>query len=193
MRLPGCSLDFTHGEQKGDAVELESARGEAERVGRRSVEPLRVVDHDEERLLLSDGRKEAQQRCPDGEPVALGSWSECQAAQDGRLMLGDVLEVVDDRSAQIQQARELELRLGLEPRRLHDDHRLRQVGGVAQQRGLPDAGLAGEHEHAASPRRAPSRSRSMRRRSGSRPSSRMTRTVVPPADAGNRPHTLSPT
>jgi len=49
----------TLGEQKDDAVLGEPTRGEGERLDRRSVEPLDVVDRDEERPV---GRQRAKGR-----------------------------------------------------------------------------------------------------------------------------------
>ena len=56
-------------EEQHHALRLEPPCRERERVGRRPIEPLRVVDHADERHLLSGLREKSENRHADQEAV----------------------------------------------------------------------------------------------------------------------------
>ena len=71
-------------------------------------------------------------------------------AQRLRLVPGDLLEMVPQRPADLEQRRELELRLRLDAKRAHDRHPLGAVDRVVEERRLADAGLATDHQRSGS-------------------------------------------
>ena len=59
--------------------------------------------------------------------------------------------MVEQRPQKLEQARELELRLVLDPDRPDDRHALGLLGGVVQEGRLPQPRLTAKHERAAAP------------------------------------------
>ena len=118
------------------------ARGEQQRVRRRAVDPLRVVDEHEQRRILAGGRQQRQRRGADQKAVPGRTRTDAER-RFKRLSLalrkrGDVIE---QWPADVEKRGKLELCLGLEPDRAH--HRaLRLRGRMVQQRGLANARLA---------------------------------------------------
>ena len=72
-----------------------------------------------------------------------------RGGQRVRLDRRDAVEGAERRPKQLQQHPERDLALGLEPGRAQDAHLVEAGDGVVEQRGLADAGLADEREHAA--------------------------------------------
>ena len=83
----GDVAELTRGEQERHPLCQQAASHEGQRAGRAAIEPLRVIDHGEEWLLLGGLREQAEHREPheerarrraraeperDGERVALG-------------------------------------------------------------------------------------------------------------------------
>ena len=91
----GC---LTHGDEHRDALGAEPAPDERQRHRRLVVEPLGVVDDDEERLGASGFGDEAQDRQADEERVegVVLRTSECGVQRDP-LRCGELPEVVEDR------------------------------------------------------------------------------------------------
>ena len=67
--LEPSQLAFADGEQDRDRFCLEAARGKGERLGRRTVEPLGIVDAAQHRTLLARLCQQAQQPKRDEEAV----------------------------------------------------------------------------------------------------------------------------
>jgi hypothetical protein len=125
-------------------------RSEAERVRGRTVEPVDVVDGDEQRLPLRRPSEQAERRGPDREAiVGAGRLESERAEQRRRLVLGQLADVREQRAAELQQPGELELRLRLHAGRPHDVHRLGPRDRVTEQRCLPHSSLAVDDEHRA--------------------------------------------
>jgi hypothetical protein len=144
-RLAGASA-----EDQGDRLGLEPAGDEGERVGGGLVQPMGVVDHAEQRLLLRGGGEQAEQCRGDQEAVVGGRRRLAQrAAQGGGLRLRDLIEVIEQRARQLVHRGERELELRLHPRGPDDSEVGRLVGGVRQQRRFADPRLATDHQHAA--------------------------------------------
>lgn len=137
-------------EHQGHRFGQEAARHERERLGRCLVEPLGVVDEADQRLLLRGVRQQAQHRQANqqavgrlagreserrGECVALGAWQVRQPFQQ--------------RYAQLMQAGERDLHLGLRAGNPHDPTPGAHRRQVVQQRRLADARLTAQHEHTA--------------------------------------------
>ena len=123
----------------------------AKRRRRRVVEPLGVVDHEQERRVASLRREEAQCRGADRKPIALGGWAHRQRPLERLpLAIGKLGDRPQERPAHVEQRAKRHRRLGLDA----GDHgsracRRRRAHRVLQERGLPDAGLARDDEHAA--------------------------------------------
>ena len=62
---------FAHGKQERERLGREPPRSEGERFGRRAVEPVCVVDDDEQRDSLGRHAEEAERTRVDGEPIRL--------------------------------------------------------------------------------------------------------------------------
>ena len=160
------------GEEHDDAFRVESSRGERERAGRRLVEPVRVVDHAEQRAVFARGSEQAQRRGADGEPArALGLGERERAAQRIRLNRRKLGQPVEQRPHELVQARVRELRLGLDAERAHDPGVAGPCDGVLEQCALADPGIASDHQRAAPTALRLFEHRSIRAHSLSRPMS----------------------
>jgi hypothetical protein len=113
---------------------------------------LRVVDEDEQRVRLGRRGKQAERGGADGEAVMWPGVLETQSASERvRLLFGELLEVVQQRPRELEQAGELELGLVLDPDCPDDGHPLGAFGGVVEQGGLAESRLTTNHERAATP------------------------------------------
>ena len=169
VRIELSCVALARCDEHGDRIGLQAPRHEYERIGRRAVEPVGVVDHAQQRLRVRGRRQQAQDGHGDEEAVldALGRQPE-GAPQRRGLHVGQLVGAVEHGPQQLVQAGEGQLGLGL------------------------DAG-AGEHPHAvrALPAHAPA-ARSCRSRR--RPAARARRCASQRA-ASSRPsiasHSLS--
>jgi hypothetical protein len=131
---------------------IEPARGEEDRLGRRLIEPVHVVDEREDRPLLSRGAEEAERRgracVPLRRPVRLQR--EAGAKRCG-LRFRNPVDQVEDRSEQICETREGETRLGLDPARRKGRHAFRAGDRVPQELCLADPRVTDQYEHGAAP------------------------------------------
>jgi hypothetical protein len=149
-RVEPAHVAAARGHQQRDRLGLEAPRGEDERLGRRRVEPLGVVDAAQHRAALARLGEEAEQAGRDQEAVAHGVEAQPQrAAQGRRLGRGQALEEVQARAHELVHARERQLVLGLDADAAQQRHVRGAVGGVLEQRALADPGLAAQHERGA--------------------------------------------
>jgi hypothetical protein len=134
-------------EQHDDALGGEAVRGELQRLQRRGVEPVDVVDDDEHRLLLGRRGEHAEHRRGDGEAVGRRGRPDGQrAAQGGGLRLGDAVEQVEDRREEVEQRGERDVGLRLVAAGAQDAEVGRRGDRLGQQRALADARLAVDDE-----------------------------------------------
>ena len=114
------------------------------------VEPLRVVDDADQRLLLGDLGEQRQRGEPHQEPVG---WRTGAPAEDCRervaLRHGQPVEVVEHVRAELMEAAVGELHLGLDPDGPRDVPAGDPVGHVAQQRALAHARLSAQDDDSA--------------------------------------------
>jgi hypothetical protein len=83
----------------------EPARAEDQRLRRREVQELRVVDQAHKRAVIGRRRQQAERRGRDQEAIGLARWREPECAgQRGRLCLGQLAQLVHDRTQQAVQA-----------------------------------------------------------------------------------------
>ena len=163
------------GEQEGDRRVLEAARGEGERLGRRRIEPLDVVDR-EERAAREAASARSAFRQAERDRVRLGrrpvgsarssatsSARSCGAGSAGERRAVDVVEEVGERRAK-ESCASASLGRAVSTRRPRS--RASAIAGLPQRR-LADPRPAGEHERAevgaaqerVEQRRAPARGR----------------------------------
>ena len=102
----------TRREQEHDGVGHQPLRREEERLRRGAVEPLGVVDDDEERVRLRRDGKQVERRGADREAVERARPPEAErVAERVRLRLGQLGEVIQQGPQQLEQAGAAELRL----------------------------------------------------------------------------------
>ena len=132
------------GHQQHDPLGLETPGREGERIGRRLVQPLRVVHQADQRPLLGHLREQAQRRHADQEAVgALGSGHPEGALQGGRLRTWKPFDMVEHGPDELMQGGERQLRLRLDAGPPQHPHLLRgTIGGVGEQRRLAHTDLA---------------------------------------------------
>jgi hypothetical protein len=117
-----------------------------------AIEPLCVIDHAEQRLLLGDRRQQAQHCQPDQEAIGRlpGAQSE-RHAERLALRLGNPGQPIEHWRAHLLQGGERELHLRLDADRAYDPEPRRRRDRVLQERGLAHPRLAPHHQHAAAP------------------------------------------
>ena len=111
-------------EQESDVLVPKSSRRVADRPGRRSVEPLSVVDRDEQLLLGAHGPQDVQHRNPHGMRIRRGAVLvvEDECAGEGAALCRDELieHVCEDGIEKIAERRERQLGLALRRKRAQD-------------------------------------------------------------------------
>jgi hypothetical protein len=145
------------GEQAHHPLGLQPPGGEGQRLRRRAVQPLGLVDQAQQRPLLGRLAEQAQHRHRDQEPVvgpareapALRGAEAEGAAEGRRLRAGQPAGQAQHGPEQLVQGGERQLGLGLDPGRPEHRHPLGLPGGMVEQRGLAGAGLAADHQHPA--------------------------------------------
>ena len=139
-------------EEEHDGVGDESLGREQQCIGRRPVEPLCIVDDDEQRPRFGSRGEQVQRRRAGREAVERRRLTEPERASKHVCLRGrELWQVVEQRPEQLEQARELELGLGLDSERPQDRHSLGALNGVIEQRSLADPGFAAHEERAAAP------------------------------------------
>ncbi len=132
-----------------DRVGAQPTSGKDERTGRGPVEQVHVVQQYGDGRLFGIPAEQAQGGRADGEPVTRGTLLHRQGRRQ-RASLGwrDRLEQAQRRAEHREQPGERNLAFGLGAGRSQDPESLEATLGPAQQRGLADARLAGDREHA---------------------------------------------
>lgn len=128
-------------------VRQQATGDEGQHLGRPAVQPLRVVDEQQQRLLLSGFGEQPEN--PEADDEAVRSSAGAQAERDlerRTLRIGQPLEVRRQRRAHLMQAGERELHLGLHTGCAQRVHAIGPRPQVLQQRGLPHSRLAPHHE-----------------------------------------------
>ena len=149
------SLRWPRGDQGRYSICVQAADRERERVGGAAVEPVRIVDEKQQRLVLGGGRQERERRSADCEPRRLlfAAEAKCRAKHVGLLRLQPV-EHAQNRPAEIEKPDERQFRLGLHAASANDPEIRCLCARVLEQRRLADPWITDEHK-----RRAPSGAR----------------------------------
>src|SRR4051812_43154126 len=131
---------------------MQPPNSKSKRVCRGPIEPVRVIDEEQERPLLRGRAEQGEGRCPDGEtrrPFGL-RYPKCRRQ---RLCLRS-LEPVDftqDRAANLEQPRKRKLSLRLHAPRTQNAKTRSARCRVVQECRLPDPRLPDQHQRAAQP------------------------------------------
>jgi hypothetical protein len=135
-------------EHQPHPLRQQAPRHERERLDGHLVEPLRVVDDADERLLLAGVGQQAQNGQADQEAIRRGTGAHAERRVQ-RVALRDrqMPETAEHRRAQRVQAGERELHLGLGPCYPGDPASLRDSRQKPKQGGLADARLAAQDQH----------------------------------------------
>jgi hypothetical protein len=141
---------LTHAEQHRDRIRDEPSEREQQGGRARTVEPLRVVDEDEQRCLIGARREKAERRGADGEAVLGGSGSQRERPFE-RLPLWrrETVEVVESRAQQLEQPGERDAGFRLHTARPQDVHPDGATVGLGEQRRLADPDLPDDGKDAA--------------------------------------------
>ena len=150
----------THRDQQADAIGVKTTGHETQRVCALVVQPLRVIDDDQQRATGRRRGGEEREHCEaDEEWVRRAVIADAERGVQGPgLRRRQGLEPVEERGEQLVQCGEPESHLRLDAHEAHDvEVRDRRRHGVHQAR-LPDPGLAAHHHDTAQPAGARSRS-----------------------------------
>ena len=107
---------LARGEHDRNRLSQETPSDEPQDLEGGVVEPLRVVDEAEQRLLLRDLREEGKR--PEGNEEAIGRVPGREAERDAQSMLlglRKTIELAEHRRAELMEASKRELHLGLDP------------------------------------------------------------------------------
>jgi len=137
-------------EDQGDGLREQTARNEAERLRRGPIQPLRVVDHAEQRPVTGSLRQQAQRGQTDDEAIRRLPCPQPER-RGKRVALGtrQTVEPIQQRRGQLLQAGERQLHLGLDSDCPQHAELRRRVDRVLQQCRLADPGLPSHHQGAA--------------------------------------------
>jgi hypothetical protein len=150
LRQLGDLVRLAHGDHHSDPLGHQAACEEADRLQGDLIEPLGVVDQDQQRLTLA--RLGEQVECPEPDQEPIRRWAAGQAergTQGVTLRCRDIVQAIQERRAQLLQTGVGEFHLGLDTGDLHHPAVRGSPGQVVQQRGLPDAGRTAHHQCAA--------------------------------------------
>jgi hypothetical protein len=144
---------LAHGEDERHRPGHQPAGDEGQRLGRGAVQPLGVVDDAHQRALVGHPGEQAQHGEPDEQAVRRRPVAQAEGGgQRVALRRRQRCEPILERGAELLQAGERDLGLGLHARGARDVAVRRGLDQVLQQRGLADARLAAQDEHLAASR-----------------------------------------
>ena len=145
----GC-VRLAQREDERDGLAHDAPGDEGQRLGRRAIEPLHVVDEADQRSRTRLLREQPEDREVDHEPVRRRAVVEAERRLQRRaLRAGEGVEPVEQPPAELMHPGERQLHLGLHPRRALDAAALGPLLHVVEQGGLARAGLAAHDQRAA--------------------------------------------
>ena len=152
-QVPQLLAGHARREHEPHRLGQQAAGHEAERQRRGLVQPLRVVDDAQQGTFLRGLGQQAEHGQADQEPIRRRPRGQAEdRPQRVTLRAGQPVDTIEQRYAQLVQARERQLHLGLDPDGPLDGQVRRRCDQVLQQRRLPDPRLAANHQR---PTRAP--------------------------------------
>ena len=151
-RLERERVRLARGEENRDLFGVQPPRCERERLGRRIVEPVGVVDDAEQRPLFGGSREQAQHRRADGQAFRCRPFLDRERSpQRGRLRLRELVDGRHGRAQQLLRACECDLGFRFDAERAQDVEVAGSSHGMLEQRALADPRLAPKDEGGASP------------------------------------------
>jgi hypothetical protein len=137
-------------EKHGDRFRVQPPGHERQDLGRGLVQPLRIVDQAQQRLLRGHLRQQAQHSQANQETIRCAGRTQAERdAESVALRPGQGAAAVQHPAAELVQRREGQLHLRLDTlSACHEEVRCR-VGCVAEQRGLADASLTADDQRPA--------------------------------------------
>jgi hypothetical protein len=138
-----------HRQQAGDRVGVQPARDERQHLRRIPVQPLRVVDDHQQRPLPADISQERQHAKTRQETVRRAAAFDPGELTQGIPLGRQAVQAVQEREQHLVQARESRCHLRLDRGHLRRPNVAGLRYGVLEQRGLPHAQLASQHERTA--------------------------------------------
>ena len=148
-RLEPAGGIVAHREQHRHRLRAEPSSDEQHRLRRRGIDPLEVVDDAQKRAVLGRLREQAESRQTQQQTILHALLTHSQSApQGGGLRAGQTIDQRVQRAQQLLQAGEGEVVLGLRPRAAKRSQ-ARAPRRVIEHRGLPDPGLAADHQRSA--------------------------------------------
>jgi hypothetical protein len=143
-------LPVTRGEDQRYRIVVQPSGCEHERITRRRVQPMGVVDQYEQHLLAGPGRQQRERRGAEGKTVDRAARPESECTPNELLLrLGQLVQTTEQRTKHIGEACEGQLELALHAGRPDNGGRPGALARVLEQRRLPDAGLATDRQSAA--------------------------------------------
>jgi hypothetical protein len=147
-----CRTRLAHHEDQADRLRQETARNERQRLRRSAVLPLRVIHRADEGPLLRHVGQQAQRRQSDEKAVrGLAGAQPERRRQRIALRSRQAIETIEHGRAELMQARERELHLGLHSGGSRDATPRRTLDEIREQCGLADPRLATDDQHRALP------------------------------------------
>lgn len=145
----GQAARLAHREHEGDRLGRDPAGQEGQRLGRRLIQPLCVVDDAQERAFPHGLHQESQRRDADQERIGCAGVEAESDLQRLAVRRGQRRQPVGDGREQLVQRGERQLRLEFRAGRPHDEEPGRGLVQVAQQHALADARLTAQDQGAA--------------------------------------------
>ena len=140
----------THRDEHGHSVGVEPAEGKEQGLRGAGVEPVRIVDDDEQRRVVRGVQDQTKSTGCNREGIPGNGRPESQRAlESGRLRWGKPIEPAEQRLEQLRQRREGELGFRLDAAGLEDGQPVGLLACVPEQSGLADPRVPTKHERAA--------------------------------------------
>ena len=137
----------TRREHQAHRFRLQTPRNDREDLRRRAIEPLLVIHHADQRLLLGHLGEQAKGREGDEETIGRGPGTDAERRMQGiALREREALEAIQHRRQQLMQPGEGELHLRLDAGGTHHATTRRVVDRVVQERRLAHPRLAAQHQ-----------------------------------------------
>ena len=142
------------GEEQDHRLHLEPPREERQHLGRRPIEPVRILDDEQQRCLRLALGDHAERRQADQEDIGRIALGDAEGdVESPALRIRKSIQAVEEGQQELVEPPEGEPRLGLRPRR--PSHRraslARPIPGGLEQRRLPDSRLTTDHQGAPTP------------------------------------------
>jgi hypothetical protein len=148
----GCSTRAPTREEQRHRVRTEPSSDESENLVREAIEPLRVIDHDEDRSIRGRVGQQRQCRKADQERILRGPLGEPERGlEGGPLWWRQLPDLTEEGPEQLVESGERQMRLGPHSGDPKDAHAAGpcRLDARLEERRLSDPGIASEQQHTA--------------------------------------------